>query len=161
MMRTFRIALAAALLGFPAAAPAQLTTELDAYWAEISRTVVEGDFEGYSSLYHPDAVLVMLGTGSVPIGDALASWKQGFDETREGRSKAGVEFQFTRRLNDATTAHEMGMFRYTFQPEGGAETVAVVWFEALLVKKNGRWLMVMEFQKEAATDAEWAAGRGP
>lgn len=102
MIRTFRVALAAALLALPAAAPAQVAAELDAYWAEVSRTVVEGDFEGYSALYHPDAVLVMLGTGTVPIGDALTSWKQGFDDTREGRSEAGVEFKLTQRLNHAS-----------------------------------------------------------
>ena len=65
--------MAAALLGLPTTAPAQVTTELDAYWAEVSRTVEEGDFEGYAELYHPDAVLVMQGQGTVPIGEALAA----------------------------------------------------------------------------------------
>ena len=158
MTRRTRIAVVAtALLALPATAPAQVTTELDAYWAELSRTVEEGDFEGYAELYHPDAVLVAGGSGTYPIGRALAGWKQGFDDTREGRAKAGVEFRLTERLNDAATAHETGIFRYTLAPKEGDDVVAQVQFEALLVKKDGKWLMVMEYQKGPATDAEWAA----
>jgi len=157
MMRDLRWAAVAALLVLPATASAQVVTELDAYWAEVARTVVEGDFEGYAALYHPDAVLVARASGSYPIADALAGWKPGFDDTREGRAVAGVEFRITERLNDGSTAHETGMFRYSIKSEGGEGQVALIHFEALLVKKDGRWLMVMEYQKDPATDEEWDA----
>lgn len=131
--------------------------ELDAYWAEVARTVVEGDFDGYAAAYHPDAVLVSeASSSSFPIAQALAGWKQGFDDTMAGRSAAGVEFRFTRRLNDATTAHETGIFHYYFQPTGGERVEMYVHFEALLVKNDG-WKMIMEFQKNPATPEEWAA----
>jgi len=159
MTKTFRLMLTAALLALPATAPAQVTGELDAFWAEMSRTVEEGDFEGYGALYHPDAVLVMLTSGSVPIENALAGWKQLFVDTQEGRAEASVEFRFTNRLNDATTAHETGIFRYSFKPADGEAQVAPVHFESLLVKKDGKWLMVMEYQKEPASDEEWAAAK--
>lgn len=139
---------------------AQITDELDAYWAEVSRTVAEGHFDGYAALYHPDAVLVSLGSASShPIADALADWEQGFVDTREGRATASVEFRLTQRLHDATTAHEAGIFRYTLEPEEGESVDALVHFEALLVKKDETWLMVMEYQKEPATKAEWEAAQ--
>ena len=157
-MKTYLTLVAAAVLtAIPASALAQVTTELDAYWAEVSRTVAEGDFEGYAALYHPDAVLVMGGAESYPIAKALAGWKQLFDDTHAGKAVGGVEFRFTGRLNDGTTAHETGMFRYTFEPVDGEEAGALVHFEALLVKRDGEWLMVMEYQKEPATDEEWDA----
>ncbi len=151
------------LLGaLPAPVSAQVTGELDAYWAEASRTVVEGDFEGYAELYHPDAVLVMQGRGSVPIASALDGWKQLFVDTRDGKATADVEFRLTGRLNDATTAHETGIFRYAFEPDEGDASVSLVRFEALLVKRDGRWLMLMEYQQDPATQEEWeAAGRSP
>jgi hypothetical protein len=37
--------------------------------------------------------------------------------------------------------------------------VALVHFEALLVKQDGEWKMVMEYQKQAASEAEWEAAR--
>jgi len=157
MTRFFRLAVATVLLALPTTASAQVTLELDAYWSELSRTVAEGHFDGYAALYHPDAVLVAGGSGTYPIEQALAGWKQGFDDTREGKAVAAVEFRFTSRLNDETTAHDTGMFRYTFKSEGAQEVVALVHFEALLVKKDGTWLMVMEYQKEQATDEEWDA----
>lgn len=157
MTRFFRLAAAAVVLALPTTASAQVTLELDAYWSEVSRTVAEGDFDGYAALYHPDAVLVAGGSGSFPIAKALEGWKQGFDDTREGTATAGVEFRFTGRLNDETTAHDTGIFRYTLESEDTQEVVALVHFDALLVKKDGRWLMLMEYQKEPATDEEWDA----
>lgn len=136
------------------------TAELDAYWAELARTVEEGDYEAYAAAYHPDAVLVSRGSRtSYPIANALAAWKPGFEDTAAGHAEAGVEFRFTERLNDATTAHETGMFRYFIQPEGEEAQVALLHFDALLVKRDGRWQMIMEYQKEPATDAEWEAAR--
>ena len=139
-------------------ATAQVTVELDAYWAEVSRTVAQGDFESYADLYHPDAVLVSLGSGtSHSIAQALEGWKQYFVDTREGRVEASVEFRFTRRLHDAATAHETGIFRYRLEPAEGEPIDAIVHFEGLLVKKDGEWLMLMEYQKEPATKADWEA----
>lgn len=159
-LRPIRAALLGLLLSVPAAAAAQTTAELDAFWAGMSRAVETGDFDGYRALYHPDAVLVSeTAEASYPIARAFASWEEGFTDTREGRARAGVSFRFTRRLHDATTAHETGMFRYVFQPEGEAETVALLHFQGLLVKKDGRWLLMMEFQQQPATEAEWEAAR--
>ena len=134
----------------------QVVAELDAYWAEVSRTVAEGDFESYKRLYHPDAVLVDLQSGtSLPIEQAFAGWEPSFVDTREGRAPANVEFRFTQRLHDATTAHETGIFRYTSTPEDADPTVVTFHFEGLLVRQDGAWLMLMEYQKQPATSGEW------
>ena len=119
---------------------------LDAYWAEVSRTVNEGDFEGYAGLYHEDAVLVSNASQtSVPISTALAGWKQGFIDTQEGKMAAEVTFRFSQRYSDSATAHETGIFRYVATPADGEASESLVHFEGLLVKKDG-WKMVMEFQ---------------
>ena len=151
-----RLSILGLILLSPSVVEAQAIAELDDYWAEITRTVEEGDFEGYSRLYHPEAVLVDLRSGtSYPIEQALAGWEQGFLDTRDGKAKASVTFRFTQRLHDETTAHETGIFRYTLKPEDGNQTVVTVHFEGLLVRKDGAWLMVMEYQKQPATDQEW------
>lgn len=146
------------ILFLPSGVESQVIAELDDYWAELSRTVEVGDFEGYSRLYHPDAVLVSLSSGSsFPIARALEGWKQGFLDTRAGRARASVTFRFTQRLHDETTAHETGIFRYAFEPEDGTPTVVLVHFEGLLVRKDGAWLMVMEYQKQQASEEDWQA----
>ena len=145
------------LLAFAGVAEAQTTHELDAYWAEVSRTVAEGDFEGYSALYHEDAVLVSSGSqSSTPIANALVGWEQGFMDTKAGKGTAEVTFRFSQRLHDGKTAHETGIFRYVFTPSGGEPGVVLLHFEALMVKKDG-WKMVMEYQKSPATMEEWEA----
>ena len=152
----FTLGLVALLAWLAVPAAAQVEAELDAYWAELSRSVAAGDFDAYAALYHPDAVLVTP-TGTNPIGAALDGWEQGFIDTAAGRMAAGVEFRFTDRRNDATTAFETGMFRYFSRPAGGEESVFLVRFTALLVKKDGRWLMVMEDQQDPVSAEEWAA----
>ena len=136
------------------------TAELDAFWAEVSRTVAEGDFEGYAATYHPDAILVSgLAEITHPISQALDGWRQGFLDTRAGIMKASVEFRFTQKLSDETTAHETGIFHYESVDAEGNRTGQFIHFEALLVRKEG-WKMMMEYQKSVATQEEWNAAGG-
>ena len=135
--------------------------ELDQFWATLSRTVREGDFEGYAATYHPDAVVVF-GFGkkptSMPVARALKSWKQGFVNTAAGNQQDHVVFRFTQRIGDATTAHETGMFVFTSADEKGNEqSKYIAHFEMLLVKRDGQWKGVMEYQKSEGTQAEWDA----
>jgi uncharacterized protein (TIGR02246 family) len=149
-----------------AAQTGAVESELAAYWAQLSRTVREGDFQGYAALYHPDAVLVSGSGGtSVPIAAALEVWAPGFEATRSGETRARVDFRITARRLSPTTAHETGIFRYRAEPtgpnpEGAAASDALVHFEALLVRKDGRWVMLMEYQRSEATPAEWEEAAG-
>lgn len=134
------------------------TIEVDAFWKKMSKTVEEGDYEGYAALYHEDAILVSgFSNNSYPIANALAGWKQGFDDTKAGKMTAGVEFRFDQRLHGETTAHDSGIFRYWSQSEGGEPQVFMAKFEGLLVKKSGEWKMMMEYQISQATEEEWEA----
>lgn len=133
--------------------------ELDNFWAEVSRTVNEGDFEGYKATYHEDAVVVFT-TGenkaSVSIAKALQNWKQDFIDTRAGKTQNSVEFRFSQRVGGETTAHETGIF--AFQSNDGtsnAKPKQFIHFNALLIKRDKAWLLVMEYQKSKATEEEW------
>ncbi len=151
------IALSSLLLTGSPADSAGNNDELDAFWAEVSRTVAEGDFEGYARTYHEDAILVSGGSETTyAIAQALDGWKQGFDDTKAGKVKAGVDFRFTQRFSDGETAHETGMFRYWTQTADAEPVAAVIHMQALLVKK-GAWLMMMEYQVGPATSEEWEA----
>lgn len=132
--------------------------QLDAYWAEVSRAVAAGDFSAYQATCHPDGVLVS-GTKqtSSPLAEALKRWKKEFDATRSGAMKASVEFKFSQRLGDTTTAHETGIFLYSATGADGKTTRDYINFEALLLKREGRWRIVMEYQKSGATRAEFEA----
>ena len=142
------------IAGQVASSSAQLNT-VDALWAEVSRTVEAGDWEGYAATYHPDAVLVTVANqASYPIAAALQGWKQGFDDTKAGKQQSGVEFRFSQRIASETTAHDTGIFHYWAINAEGERSEYYVHFEALLVKKDG-WKMIMEYQKDATTADEW------
>ena len=160
---TAALAVLASLVAFAVEPEPKPLAELDPFWSEAVRTVEEGDFDGYAKLYHPDAVLVNDITGETyPIAKALSGWKPGFVDTKAGKATASLEFRFTQRLHDGTTAHETGYFRYDGHPVGEPAAPKIVKFEALLVRKNGRWLWLMERQQKTATEAEWnAAGAKP
>jgi hypothetical protein len=135
--------------------------ELNQYWTEVSRTVREGDFEGYKATYHKDAVCVFT-TGknkrTAPIDVQLDLWKKDFVDTKSGKTKNTVEFRFTQRVGDSTTAHETGIFYFTsVGKDGKVLSQGAVHFESLLVKHNGTWLAMMEYQKAKATQEEWDA----
>ncbi len=132
--------------------------QLDAYWAEVSRAVATGDFAAYETTCHPDGVLVAgAKKASSPLANALKRWKKDFDATKSGAMKASVEFKFSKRLGDATTAHETGVFLYSATGADGKEIHDYIHFEALLLRRDGRWKIVMEYQKSKATRAEFEA----
>ena len=135
--------------------------ELDRFWTELARTVREGDFEAYAATYHEDAVVIFASgknKTSIPVAKALASWKQGFLDTKIGKNVSDVKFRFSQRIGDNTTAHETGIFVYTASDSNGEKKVQYrVHFEMLLVKRNNKWLGVMEYQKSDATEEEWEA----
>lgn len=147
----------------PATAPLEAAdqarlAELDAFWAEVSRAVKAGDFEAYQATCHAEGVLVSGSKQmSQPLATALARWEKEFIDTREGRMQAGVEFRFSGRVGDATTAHESGIFRYISQLPGGEPKVEYIHFEGLLVKRQDGWKMLMENQKGLATEEAWEA----
>lgn len=134
--------------------------ELDAYWAEVSRAVNEGDFEAYKATCHELGVLVAGTKGvSQPLAQALARWKKEFDATRAGTMQASVTFRFSKRMGDADTAHETGIFLYTSTNAEGNHNAEYIHFEGLLIKQDGRWKILMEYQKSKATVKEWEALR--
>lgn len=135
--------------------------QLDAYWTEVSRSVREGDFEGYQATCHERGVLVSGSKGSsVPLSKALARWKQGFLDTKSGKIKSDVKFRFSQRFGDETTAHETGIFLYSTVNAEGESTQEYVHFQALLVKEKGHWKILMEYQKSQGTLADWKALAG-
>lgn len=129
--------------------------ELDQFWSEVRTAVRDGDYGRYERTCHPSGVLVsgIKGT-SYPLAQALARWKPGFHETQSGRIKAGVEFRFSQRFGDETTAHETGIFHYWTVKADGVRKDDYIHFESLLLKKNG-WRTLMEYQKAVATGVEW------
>ncbi|MDA8961855.1 hypothetical protein N9H37_00665 [Congregibacter sp.] len=143
---------------------AVIERELDQYWSSVAHYLAVGDYEGLVTTYHPDAVLVSesLGT-SYPIAKALVRWKPGILATKAGEAMSMVEFKVTERLFSETTSHEKGMFHFKTGPIGeGASDAdvqeAYVHFEALLLK-DGSWTMVMEYQQQEASLAEWEAAQ--
>ena len=136
--------------------------EIDkSYWAEISRSVKEGDFEGYKATCHENAVLVTTSGKnklSYPMTAALARWKQGFLDTKQGKQMDNVRFRFSQRIGDETTAHETGIFYFTsHDAKGKLISEGYTHLEALLVKRGDKWLCLMEYQKSKATREEWDA----
>ena len=131
------------------------------FWAQISRTVKEGDFEGYKATCHENAVLVTTSgknKQSYPMTTALARWKQGFIDTKDGKQFDNVQFRFSQRIGDETTAHEIGIFYFTSRDsQGKLLSEGYTHLEALLVKQNGLWLILMEYQKAKAKKDEWDA----
>ena len=153
---TALLALAAsALLAASAQSPSSASIDADV-WAPIAASVVNDDIAAMGRTYHPDAVLVS-STGTRSIASALAGWGKDMVANKAKGIRATVEFRFTKRQDDAETAFETGGFKYTVTDTAGVSTPSYRRLEALLVKREGKWRIVMERQLEAVTEATWNA----
>jgi hypothetical protein len=65
-----------------------------------------------------------------------------------------LAFRFSSRVHDRNTAHEIGLYR--FSADGREPFYGGV--DSYLVKKDGRWMILVEIQRrEGLSEAEWDA----
>ena len=136
-------------------APSPTSAEIDAQvWQAIATSVVNADIVAMAKTYHPAAVLVSNG-GTKPVSAALDGWGKDMVVAKKNGVHATVELRFGKRQDDATTAFEVGAFKYTTTDKAGKATPSYRRMEALLVKTNGRWQTLMEHQLDPITEAAW------
>jgi hypothetical protein len=147
--------------GHPLAAQVDpVAIELDAFWADVSRTVAEGDFERMQATYHPDGIWEGVNPANSRIQSLSAPFpgaNEGFAKTRAGLQVPGLEFRFSSRLHDSTTAHEIGMVHYWVTPKDSARRDSYGLLDSYLVKKDGRWMILVEIQRWGMSKEEWEA----
>lgn len=123
-------------------------------WSVFVTTVATDDIAGMGSAYFPDAVLVSP-NGTRPIKDALERWGRDMVAAKAKGDRATVEFRFSRRQDDTSTAFETGIFKYTVIEKSGQSNPKFYPFEQLLVKTNGKWRVLMERQFAEVTQDAW------
>ena len=120
---------------------------------------MEGNFEGMKSLYHQDAVVVKPDTTFAVSRAFKVRWKKEILEVKNGKRANTLAFRFSKRIGDNNTAFEKGIYHYTSVDTATGNVIgdAYIHFETLLVKVNNRWVTLMEYQQEEATETEWNA----
>ena len=152
MVLSSMLVLSAAASQAPSAAQ---SLEIDQQvWSPIAATVAADDIVGMGRLYFPEAVVVTP-KGTTPIKGMLEKWGKDMVAAKARGDRATVEFRFSLRQDDSTTAFEAGMFKYTVITKAGTSTPQYIPFEALLGKSSGSWRVLMERQFPAVTQAEW------
>ena len=141
--------------GASQSAAASSSAEIDRdVWSVFVATVAADDIVGMGRAYFPDAVLVSP-KGTRPIKATLEGWGRDMVAAKARGDKATVEFRFSRRQDDSTTAFEAGIFKYTVIARSGASTPKFYPFEELLVKTDGKWRVLMERQFDPVTGDAW------
>jgi ketosteroid isomerase-like protein len=123
-------------------------------WSVLAATVANDDIAGMGAVYFPNAVLVSP-TGTTAIKDTLERWGRDMAAAKAKGNRAAVEFRFTQRLDNATTAFDAGLFKYTVIEKAGAASSKYYPFEILLAKTNGKWLILMERQFAEVSQGAW------
>lgn len=123
-------------------------------WMPIVESVKTDDIKLMGSTYAEHAVLVSP-RATRSIADALTGWGRDMVTNKAKGTRATVEFRFSMRQDNETTAFETGMFRYTTIDKAGVASPGIYPFEELLAKIDGKWRVLMERQFAATTEAEW------
>jgi len=135
------------------ATPATHEIDVDV-WNVVVDTVKTHDIIRMGSTYFPDAILVGP-KGTKAITKALEKWGRDMIDAQAKGDSATVAFRFSRREDDSETAFESGIFKYTEIEKSGSTASAYIPFEQLLLKKNGKWRILMERQLPDVTQGDW------
>lgn len=161
-VRVILLSLPVLAVASPAAGQSDpVIAELDAFWAEVARTVSAGDAEGMRELYHPDGIYVFGSRESYLTqaqSSALDDANADLQATREGRRAQGIEFRLTSRVHDESTAHEVGLYHFWVTPQGEERSDHYGVVDSYLTKVGGRWMILVEIQTGESSKAEWDAG---
>ena len=95
-------------------------------WAPVAASVANDDIVAMGRVYHPAAVLVTK-AGTKPIAAALDGWGKDIVAAKKNGVRATVEFRFSSRQADATTAFETGIFKVPRPPTGPAPRRRATW----------------------------------
>jgi ketosteroid isomerase-like protein len=145
------------ILGTGAVAQSSPAREIDTQvWAPVSAAVARDDLAALGLLYHSAAVVVTP-SGTARIQAKVKQWAEEANAAKKQGIKATVDFRFNRRQDDATSAFETGMFKYTQTDRSGVAKSRYIPMECLLIKENGKWVILMERQLDAGTEAAWNA----
>ena len=156
MKRLYKIFTLILTLSNITAQETSVALEIETAWEKLKKTISKGDFNSFKSVYHQDAIFVNgILKKSYPIKNAFDGWKQGFDDTKSGIISAHLDVRFSQRLYDNFSAHETGIFHYYTINKEGKQSDSYVHFESLWIKKNNKWLMIMEYQKSKTEKDEW------
>jgi uncharacterized protein (TIGR02246 family) len=123
-------------------------------WSFFKATVAADDIVGMGNVYLPNAVLVTPGS-TAPIKQTIERWGRDMVAAKARGDRATVEFRFSRRQDDPTTAFDAGIFKYTVIEKSGTSSPKFYPFEELLVKSDGRWRVLMERQFAEVTQGAW------
>ncbi len=157
MIRQFLLTILIAMSTTQALANETVSQQIDIdVWQVISQSVANRDIVVMGSAYHPDAVVVNA-EKTTPIASTLIRWGEGMQKEIETGASAAVAFRFSGRMDNETSAFETGIFNYISTNAAGEESSAYMNFESLLVKKNGRWVFLMEHQLGETDKAAWEA----
>lgn len=130
-----------------------IEAELDAFWADVVGSVENWDLNAQQATYHPDAVSVS-GDEESYATRLMSDVFPEVENTSTPPSNPRLAFRFSSRIHDANTAHELGLYRYT--ADGREPFIGAV--DSYLVRKDGRWMILLEIQRrEGLSEAEWNA----
>ena len=131
--------------------------QLDAFWAELGRSVMEGDLDGLRAVYHPDALDYDWEGDSYEIKLMSSSLDEQIDfhkGTKNGERRIELEWRFSSRIHNSHAAHEVGVARFTQTPRDSVSTSYYAHVEEYLVKK-GKWVSLVSNVRWNATIEEW------
>ena len=144
------------LISFASAQESPDSQSIEHFLDKLARSIEEGDFDTYESMFHVDAIGVVVTSETEKqtrvIAETLKQNKIDFAEISSGKRRQSIEFKLSSIFQDSSSAVVSGMIHY-WSSEGDAEPAH--WygnFEWYLLNRNG-WNIVASQQGTSTSEA--------
>lgn len=131
--------------------------ELEMFFEKLALSVDEGNFETYKSLFHVDAIGVVVTSESekrtAVIAETLKQNKIDMLEVSSGRRQQKLQFKFDSIFQDSSSALVSGMIHFWSSEQDPEQGGWFGYFEMYLLKKQD-WMIVAN-QQGRSTREEW------
>jgi hypothetical protein len=131
-----------------------IAEETDDMYKTIVKAVDINDFTLMASQYHIDAVIVSP-TKTELAKNSIKRWKIDGEKLYANGGKAVVEMRFKERVINKESAYETGIYYYKTIDSDNNVIEYYSHFADLSVKKNNKWVVIMEKNVKQATAVEF------
>jgi hypothetical protein len=119
-------------------------------WKPFIRSFDQNDIHLFKSIHLPELIRVQTNE-MLNYETYMKGYTSMFEQMKQKNSHYAIDLRFTRRVADSTRAFEEGYYKTTVM-QNGTERTGYGKFSVVLLKKEGRWKILLDSDTNAGAN---------
>lgn len=120
--------------------------QINGIWVKFCQAFDSSDYESFNSIHSTEVMRISSDANRIMLSeDYMNANKEYFNNFKNNNIKCEISLRFFERMNNDSFASERGIYKFIFNKGTEKEQIYYGKFHALLVKENGVWRILMDY----------------